>query len=167
MTNDEGGETIQRLPREPSAQMLCAFLSEHDAPCPVCAYNLRGVTLGVCPECECPIELGVASSSSYLGAWLLALLSFAMPLSFDVLIGLMMVVGVIMSAGENPEGVFLLVSLATLTMVSVGMLWVLVARKRDWLRMARRKQWKLAWGLFVGVFVAHLLVGVGTILIAR
>lgn len=143
-----------------------AFLRDHDAPCPVCGYNLRGVTLSVCPECECPIELGVSSSSSYLGAWLLALLAFAMPLSFDLIIGTMMLIGVIMSAGENAEGVFLLVSLVTLTLVSVGMLWVLVARKRDWLRMPRRRQWKLAWALFAAVFVVHLMVGVGTFLIA-
>ena len=147
--------------------MLHAFLRDHDAPCPVCGYNLRGVTLSVCPECECPIELGVSSSSSYLGAWLLALLAFAMPLSFDLIIGTMMLIGVIMSAGENAEGVFLLVSLATLTMVSVGMLWVLVARKRDWLRMSRQRQWRIAWAMFAAVFVVHLLVGVGTFLIAR
>jgi hypothetical protein len=147
--------------------MLLAFLRDHDAPCPICGYNLRGVTLSVCPECECPIELGVSSSSSYLGAWLLALLAFAMPLSFDLIIGTMMLIGVIMSAGENAEGVFLLVSLVTLTLVSVGMLWVLVARKRDWLRMPRRRQWRLAWAMFAAVFVVHLMVGVGTFLIAN
>ena len=147
--------------------MLLAFLRDHDAPCPICGYNLRGVTLSVCPECECPIELGVSSSSSYLGAWLLALLAFAMPLSFDLIVGTMMLIGVIMSAGENAEGVFLLVSLVTLTLVSVGMLWVLVARKRDWLRMPRRRQWRMAWALFAAVFVVHLMVGVGTFLIAN
>ncbi|MBO6740095.1 MAG: hypothetical protein JJ916_09565 [Phycisphaerales bacterium] len=156
-----------RLHRDPSPQMLLAFLRDHDAPCPICGYNLRGVTLSVCPECECPIELGVSSSSSYLGAWLLALLAFAMPLSFDLIVGTMMLIGVIMSAGENAEGVFLLVSLVTLTLVSVGMLWVLVARKRDWLRMPRRRQWRMAWALFAAVFVVHLMVGVGTFLIAN
>lgn len=153
--------------RHATGGMLCAYLADHDAPCPICGYNLRGVTLGVCPECECPIELGVSSSSSFLGAWLLALLAFAMPLSFDLLVGLMMTVGVVMSGGENAEGVFLMVSLVTLTMVCVGMLWVLVARKRDWLRMSRRKQWRLAWMMFAGVFLVHLLVGVGTALIAQ
>jgi len=157
----------ERLPREPSPQMLRAFLASNDAPCPVCGYNLRGVTIEVCPECECPIELGVASNNAYLGAWLLALLSFAMPLSFDLLIGLMMIVSSIMSRGEMPETVFLMIALTTLSMTCIGMLWVLVARKRDWLRMARRKQWRLAWMMFAGVFVVHLLVGVGTFLIAN
>lgn len=157
----------ERLPRDPSPQMLRAFLESHDAPCPVCGYNLRGVTLPICPECECPIELGIASNNAYLGAWLLALLAFAMPLSFDLLVGLMMLLSTVFSAGENAESVFLLVSLTTLTLTSVGMLWVLVARKRDWLRMARRRQWRIAWGMLLGVFVVHLLVGVGTFLIAN
>lgn len=157
----------KQLPRDPTPQLLREFLAEHDALCPVCGYNLRGVMLPVCPECECPIELGIASNNAYLGAWLLALLAFAMPLSFDLLVGLMMLVSTVFSAGENAEGVFLLVSLTTLTLTSIGMLWVLVARKRDWLRMPRRKQWKLAWAFFTGVFVVHLLVGVGTFLIAN
>ena len=157
----------ERLPRDPSPQMLRAFLAEHDAPCPICGYNLRGVTLDICPECECPIELGVSSSSSFLGAWLLALLAFAMPLSFGMLIGAMMIVSSVMSGGDVPEAVFLMIALSTLTLTSVGMLWVLVARKRDWLRMARRRQWRIAWGMLLGVFVVHLLVGVGTFLIAN
>ena len=102
-----------------------------------------------------------------IACWLLALLAFAMPLSFDLLVGLMMLLSTVFSAGENAESVFLLVSLTTLTLTSVGMLWVLVARKRDWLRMARRRQWRIAWGMLLGVFVVHLLVGVGTFLIAN
>ncbi len=133
----------------------------------MCGYNLRGVALPICPECECPIELGVASSNTFLGAWLLALLAFAMPLSFDILVGSMMIVSSIMSRGQVREAVFLMVALGTLTMTSIGMLWVLVVRRRDWLRMAQRKQWRLAWSMFAGVFVVHLLVGVGTFLIAN
>ena len=160
-------DSPERLPRDPSPQILREYLAAHDASCPVCAYNLRGVTLPVCPECECPIELGVASSHAFLGAWLLALLSFAMPLGFDVLIGLMMIVGSVMSGGQVPEAVFLMIALVTLTMISIGMLWVLVVRKRDWLCMPRRKQWRWAWMLFSAVFLVHLMVGVGTILIAQ
>lgn len=154
------------LPRNPPPEMLRAFLADHDAPCPVCGYNLRGVILPVCPECESPIELGVGSAQSRLGAWLLALLAFAMPLSFDILVGLMMIIGVILSAGENAEGVFLMIALLTLTAVSVGMLWVLIARKRAWLCMPLRRQWLLAWSFLIGVFLVHLAVGITTFLIA-
>lgn len=157
----------EQLSRHASGGMLCAYLADHDAPCPICGYNLRGVTLGVCPECECPIELGVSSSSSFLGAWLLALLAFAMPLSFDLLVGLMMIISTVMTGFEDASAIFLMISLLTLSMTCIGMLWVLVARKRDWLRMPRRKQWRLAWMMFAGVFLVHLLVGVGTALIAQ
>ena len=163
----EGEESKgQALPRNPSPELLRAFLATHDAPCPVCGYNLRGVTLSICPECESPIELGVASNNTYLGAWLLALLAFAMPLSFDILVGGLMLVGVIMNGAENAEAVFLLVSLLILTLGCVGMLWVLIARRSDWLRMARKRQWEIAWGIFAGVFVIHLAVGVITFAIA-
>jgi hypothetical protein len=30
---------------------VTAYLREHDLPCPACGYNLRGVTVMVCPEC--------------------------------------------------------------------------------------------------------------------
>ncbi len=160
-------DTEQRLPREPSSQLLREFLACHDAPCPVCGYNLRGVALTVCPECDAPIELGVASSNAHLGAWLLALLAFAMPLSFDMLAGAMMIVSSILTGGEDATALFLMTSLVTLTLACVGMLWVLVARKSGWLRMARRRQWRIAWSLFAGVFLVHLAVGVGTVLMAR
>ncbi len=32
-------------------EMLRVFLAEHDAPCPACGYNLRGLTEATCPEC--------------------------------------------------------------------------------------------------------------------
>jgi hypothetical protein len=156
-----------RLPRDPPPELLREFLATHDAPCPVCGYNLRGVTLTICPECESPIELGVSSNNTYLGAWIWALLSFAMPLSFDIIVGSLMLVGVVMSGAENAEAVFLLISLLTLTLVCVGMLWVLIVRKNDWVRMPRKRQWEYAWLLFTGVFVVHLVVGAITIAIAR
>lgn len=147
--------------------MLSAFLASHDAPCPICAYNLRGVTLAVCPECESPIELGIASSNAHLGAWLLALLAFAMPLSFDLLIGVMMIVSSVMTGGEDTLSLYLMISLLTLTLGCVGMLWMLVVRKRHWLCMARSRQWRLAWVIFAAVFLVHLAVGAGGVLLAQ
>lgn len=156
-----------RLPRCPSAELLREYLDSHDAPCPVCGYNLRGVVLERCPECNAPIEIGVGSSQAFLGAWLLAMLAFAMALGFDLVIGSLMVLSVAMTAGEDAGALYLMISLVTLGLASIGMLWVLVARKRDWMRMARKKQWKIAWGIFFGVFFVHLSVGVGLYFISR
>ena len=159
-------DPAKHLSRHASPELLKAYLETNDAPCPVCGYNLRGVELAVCPECNAPIELVVGSQQDRLGAWLFAMLAFAMALGFDVVIGSMMVLSVIMTSGEDASAIFLMISLVTLALTSVGMLWVLVVRKRDWTRMARQNQWKIAWGIFFGVFFAHLSVGVGLFLIS-
>ncbi len=57
--------------------MLIDFLREHDAACPVCRYNLRGLTRPVCPECQHDLVLTVGAPRLRLG-WLLA----ALPLGF-------------------------------------------------------------------------------------
>lgn len=38
---------------------LSAYLASHDAPCPHCRYNLRGVTTGMCPECGREVRLSL------------------------------------------------------------------------------------------------------------
>lgn len=155
-----------RLPRHPSPELLKAYLQSHDAQCPVCGYNLRGVVLAVCPECEAPIELMVGSQQARLGPWLMAMLAFAMALGFDGVIGLLLVVPVIISGGEAKEALFLAGTLVTLGLVCVGMLWVLVARKRSWMGLDVRQQWAIARVIFISVFLVHLAVGVGFVLIA-
>ncbi|HEV7298939.1 MAG TPA: hypothetical protein VGN72_06195 [Tepidisphaeraceae bacterium] len=54
-----------------AAQMLLAFLREHDAACPVCGYNLRALTRPVCPECGHELVLTVGAARVRLG-WLMA-----------------------------------------------------------------------------------------------
>ncbi len=41
------------------ARHIRAFLAEHDAPCPGCRYNLRGVTSRLCPECAREIDVSI------------------------------------------------------------------------------------------------------------
>ncbi|MGV6813678.1 MAG: hypothetical protein ACWA5W_01570 [Phycisphaerales bacterium] len=156
-----------RLSRHASHEMMVAYLESHDAPCPVCGYNLRGVVLEVCPECQAPITLAIGSEQARLGPWLFAMLSFAMALGFDAVVGMLLVVPIVMSGGEQDAELFLSGSLVTLGLVSVGMLWVLMVRKRAWLAMARRRQMRAAWLIFGAVFVVHLMVGVGFVLLVR
>mgnify|MGYP003397905371 CR=1 FL=1 len=47
--------------------MLVDFLSDHDAPCPVCGYNLKALTRPVCPECKHDLVLTVGAALSILG----------------------------------------------------------------------------------------------------
>ena len=54
--------------------MLLDFLREHEAPCPVCGYNLKALTRPVCPECGHDLVLTVGTARLRLG-WLLAALA--------------------------------------------------------------------------------------------
>lgn len=38
---------------------LREYLAAHDAPCPGCGYNLRGVTAAACPECGRELDVGL------------------------------------------------------------------------------------------------------------
>ncbi|HEX2836739.1 MAG TPA: hypothetical protein VHN77_01295 [Phycisphaerales bacterium] len=49
----------QAVQEASDATPLVAFLAHRDVPCPRCNYNLRGNTSAACPECACPLIVGV------------------------------------------------------------------------------------------------------------
>src|SRR5687767_15104169 len=72
-------EQSAQVPRAPATdsptsraqEMLLDFLREHDAPCPVCGYNLKALTRPICPECGQDLVLAVGAARLRLG-WLFA-----------------------------------------------------------------------------------------------
>ena len=46
---------------EEETRLLAGFLATRDVKCPLCGYNLRGLTSGRCPECGGPLTVGVMS----------------------------------------------------------------------------------------------------------
>jgi hypothetical protein len=52
---------------------LLDFLSMHDVLCPLCSYNLRGLTVPRCPECGNGIRLTVGLVEVQMGAWICAI----------------------------------------------------------------------------------------------
>ncbi|MFG0328985.1 MAG: hypothetical protein ACF8PN_03710 [Phycisphaerales bacterium] len=66
--NDDGGGATE-LTR--GQELLLRFLRDHDAECPVCGYNLRGLTRPVCPECSEELAPTVGVEGLRLG-WLFA-----------------------------------------------------------------------------------------------
>lgn len=59
------------------ADELRVYLAERDAPCPRCGYNLRGVTAEACPECGCPLAIGLSDPAIPRLLWWFALLCAA------------------------------------------------------------------------------------------
>ncbi len=73
-------ETESRL------EFLNQFLAERDLPCPLCAYNLRGLTSGACPECGSEVELSVGLSEPRMGAFVTGAVGLASGLGFNTFI---------------------------------------------------------------------------------
>ncbi|VAX41185.1 hypothetical protein MNBD_PLANCTO03-1941 [hydrothermal vent metagenome] len=71
-------------------EMLRVFLAEHDAPCPACGYNLRGLTEATCPECGEALRLQVGMVEPRMKLYLTGLIGLAFGLGFDSIILLWM-----------------------------------------------------------------------------
>lgn len=65
---------------------LQQYLAETDAPCPCCAYNLRGLTGGVCPECGEALELRVGLVEPKLGSFVAGLVGLAGGAGFHAIV---------------------------------------------------------------------------------
>lgn len=55
------------------AELVRAFLSDRDVPCPRCGYNLRTQRKAVCPECGLQLALSLRPTESLHGPWITAM----------------------------------------------------------------------------------------------
>ncbi|MCH9058386.1 MAG: hypothetical protein IIB55_07145 [Planctomycetes bacterium] len=62
--------------------LLRAYLGGHDEPCPMCEYNLRGLTGTVCPECGEALRLRVSLSEPKMAAYLCGLIGLSVGVGF-------------------------------------------------------------------------------------
>src|SRR3954470_8217127 len=73
-------------------ELLLEFLREHEAPCPVCGYNLKALVRPVCPECGQELVLAVGAARLRLG-WLFAALAPGFFSGIAAVFGLVPIVG--------------------------------------------------------------------------
>ena len=64
---------------------LLGWLADRDVPCPLCGYNLRGLTAARCPECGQPLRLSVALTDPYLRAWITLAVALLLPAGLGLL----------------------------------------------------------------------------------
>lgn len=147
------------------SELLFTFLASRDFPCPICRYNLRGLTTNRCPECSAPLELAVASPNLHLGPFVLTIVSFSLAAGFDLVVSTMLGVMTLISANLAasatwiaPAIVFCILTVAGLTCLA-GVI-VLVRRRQRWNRLTLRKQWLISILTFLGVGISHAVLGV-------
>jgi hypothetical protein len=121
-----------------SDQMLLAFLRERDAFCPVCKYNLRGLTVARCPECGRALQLTVGAVEPFWAAWITGTIAASGSSGIAVLL-------VAFSIWRWPHFVrwdeyFAFFSFV----VSIPIAMALLIFRRRFLRLSRPVQWVLS-----------------------
>ncbi|MBN2445544.1 MAG: hypothetical protein JXO22_02385 [Phycisphaerae bacterium] len=137
---------------------LLEFVSDRDAWCPLCGYNVRALTEARCPECgqELVLTVGVRDLSII---WLIVTL---VPTMFSgiaaALLSVPMIVTLIMTpAMSAPWGFYVLVSFGWAS----GIFGILLVRRRyAFLRQPHKKQKAQAlvtWSIHILAFFAFLI----------
>jgi hypothetical protein len=156
MENTESDRPASTSTATPTSDetFLITWLFDRDAECPLCKYNLRGLTSPRCPECGEALQLGVSLVEPYLKAWIAVVAGLLLPAG----VGVLFLVAVLRE-GWPPGAPF---------WGSVGLLYVicciplsiaLLARRRYFLRLPRPTQQILA-----GVVWAALLIALAGVL---
>jgi hypothetical protein len=146
-------------PYSSAQQMLLDFVRDHDAPCPICGYNVRGLTRPVCPECRHDLVLTVGVPRPRI-AWLLAAIapgSFSGIAAFFLLIPI--VGSLVMEGGPLPPTVLVV----DLFGWSSGLFAVFIGvRRMRFIAQPRARQMKWActiWAIHVTALALLIFVG--------
>lgn len=138
-------------------QILIDWLSDNDAECPGCKYNLRGLREPRCPECGKAIQLSITLVEQYLRAWITALVAACLPAGIGV--ALVFEEAVAFNAGDFRDILQMKAAEAFLFLtpqLEILLTVILIIVRRRFLAMHRFIQWIVACGL-VAIDLALLL----------
>jgi hypothetical protein len=139
---------------EDRTAMLVEYLGDHDAECPLCGYNLRGLTEPRCPECGKGIGFTVTLAEPYLRAWVaLAAASFCSA-GVGLFFALLMTPRGALPVGEAERA--LLMAMLSWFWANIPLAGVVLWLRRPFLRLGRAAQRTLAvaaWLISVAAFL--------------
>ena len=124
--------------------LLLAYLGGHDEPCPMCEYNLRGLTGTVCPECGEALRLRVSLSEPKMAAYLCGLIGLSVGVGFSGIILAFGIVGTMMYGFGGGPPYWMIVALVSQFVIEGLAIWAWLVR-RNWIRRRdRNHRWALA-----------------------
>ena len=141
------------------ARLLAGFLSTRDVKCPLCGYNLRGLTSGRCPECGEALRLQVGGATRYTHCYIALLAACCLGLGAS---GLILAAALIHATRVwwNDSVVWLLV---VLFLGSGGALLLGLTMRRRFCRLAATGQQFLCclmWAFVLGMSIVVAVIAV-------
>lgn len=103
---------------------LSGYLADRDEPCPLCGYNLRGLTGDHCPECGKKLALLVGLEDPILKAFVAGLVGLASFFGFSLLTLVWFVAMVIILGPGPPESLWGLLLLLTIVSGALLLAWI-------------------------------------------
>ena len=119
---------VSDLDTERNIEALAAYLAGRDAVCPGCGYNLRGLKVGRCPECDEALQLQVGLCEPRLGLFITGIAGLASGFGFHLFVLAWFVYEDQYSLGTPWYEISVL-------LISLGVLGTLLL---GWVRMRRR-----------------------------
>ena len=138
------------------AAALLEFLRDRDAFCPVCRYNLRGLTVPRCPECGRELRLSVGATEPFLRAWIMVAVATCAAAGVGVLFAFLLTTAgwpAGSSVSEQIMRALVLFFIATIP-AALGVL----ATRRRFLKLPKAVQWKIAVSATIVIVVAFCLM---------
>lgn len=133
--------SLMQEPTDLNLDLIQRHTAESDVPCPVCNYNLRGITASKCPECGARLEIKIGSLDLRIGIWLVALIGTALAAGPAAVATI--VLPFVIAAGRMPDHRAFVV-LPLIDMAFAVILFSLIRRRRRFWRQSRKKQIMLA-----------------------
>lgn len=125
--------------------ILRQFLEAEDVTCPVCRYQLQGLTDNRCPECGKELTLHVRPVESHMRRFVVACVGLSMGFGFFAIFLGMTIIGFIVQGGGWPPG-YIFATVVGLTAAEGVALLILVKKSASFARASIANQRSLAFG---------------------
>jgi hypothetical protein len=127
------------------SDLLFQWLADRDTPCPGCGYNLRGLGVDRCPECNQGLVLQVGLAEPRLAGFLATVIALALGVGFSGLLLLYVAIVLARGKGGAPLGQLLTFAGAPFVVEGLALVLLLLGRRR-FRRWPLGLQWACAAG---------------------
>jgi len=135
---------------------LVAFLAGRDVPCPLCGYNLRGLTSPRCPECGRELRLSIGLTEPYLRAWIVLAAAACAGGGTGLFFVMMIARAGWPSTFGSPVRFFVMNCSLIYFILTIPVAVVVLVTRRRLLRLPAHLQWLLAWLAVAGATAAMI-----------